>query len=106
MPLAVGLYVDTVIEGRVIEQAVRIPRSALRAGDTVYVVDNAGLLRIRRVGVIHSSPDFAVIHEGLDAGEQVIISTIRNPLDGMAVQAGKRVPAGVVSVEAGKNRQG
>jgi RND family efflux transporter MFP subunit len=106
MPLAVGLYVDTVIEGRVIEQAVRIPRSALRAGDTVYVVDNAGLLRIRSVGVTHSSPDFAVIHEGLDAGEQLIISTIRNPLDGMAVQAGKRVPAGVVSVEAGKNGQG
>ena len=106
MPLAVGLYVDTIIEGRVIEQAVRIPRSALRAGDTVYVIDNAGLLRIRSVGVTHSSPDFAVIHEGLDAGEQLIISTIRNPLDGMAVQAGKRVPAGVVSVEAGKNRQG
>jgi hypothetical protein len=109
MPLAVGLYVDAVIRGRSIQQAMRIPRSALRAGDTVYVVNNEGLLNIRRVGVTHSTPDFAVIHEGLNPGEQVIVSTIRNPLEGMAVQANKRPsPGGGIVGEAGSvgNGQG
>ncbi len=96
MPLAVGLYVDVVIQGRSIQQAMRIPRSALRAGDTVFVVNKEGLLNIRSVGVTHSSPDFAVIHEGLNPGEQVIISTIRNPLQGMAVQVNERPSGGVV----------
>jgi RND family efflux transporter MFP subunit len=90
MPLAVGLYVDAVVQGRSIRKAMRIPRSALRAGDTVYVVNKEGLLSIRSVGVTHSSPDFAVIHKGLNPGEQVIVSTIRNPLQGMAVQASER----------------
>ena len=101
MPLAVGLYVDAVIQGRSIQQALRIPRSALRAGDTVYVVNKEGLLNIRSVGVTHSSPDFAVIHKGLNPGEQVIVSTIRNPLQGMAVQAGERPATGVVDGTAG-----
>ncbi|MBE9537661.1 MAG: efflux RND transporter periplasmic adaptor subunit [Proteobacteria bacterium] len=107
MPLAGGLYVDVVIQGRSIQKALRIPRSALRAGDTVYVVNKEGLLNIRSVDVIHSSPDFAVIHEGLNPGEQVIVSTIRNPLQGMAVQASERPAREVVGGGSSKdNGQG
>ena len=106
MPLAVGLYVDVIIKGREIPQAVRISRAALRAGDTVYVVGEDGLLDIRSVGVTHRSTDFAVIHRGLSAGEQVIVSTIRNPLVGMAVQAKERLPREVVALKPGKNGQG
>ena len=100
MPLAVGLYVEAVVQGRRIEQAMRIPRSALRAGDTVYIVGDKGLLNIRSVGVTHSSPDFAVIHEGINAGEQVIVSTIRNPLEGMAVVGSERLSAGEPDAQA------
>jgi RND family efflux transporter MFP subunit len=106
MPLAVGLYVDAVIKGREIQQALRIPRAGLRAGDTVFVIGEDGLLQIRHVAVTHSSSEFAVIAEGLKAGEQVIVSSIRNPLEGMAVQAGQRPSAGVVSVESTNNGQG
>lgn len=106
MPLAVGLYVDAIIQGREIKQATRISRAALRAGDTVYVVGDDGLLKIRAVGVTHSSPDFAVISEGLSSGEQVIISNIRNPLAGMAVQASEPEPRGMVTMDAGGNGQG
>lgn len=105
MPLAVGLYVDAMIQGRSIDNGLRIPRSALRAGDTVYVV-NEGLLDIRRVGVTHSTPEFAVIHEGLAPGDLVIVSTIRNPLKGMSVQAGQRLKRSIVTVKNGENGQG
>jgi len=87
MPMAVGLYVNGNIRGRRIEDAIRIPRSALRAGNTVYVVNSDGRLEVRTVQVTHSSPNYAVISEGLSASELVIISTIRNPIPGMALQA-------------------
>lgn len=87
MPMAVGLYVNGNIRGRRIEDAIRIPRSALRAGNTVYVVNSDGRLEVRTVQVTHSSPNYAVISEGLSASELVVISTIRNPIPGMALQA-------------------
>jgi len=87
MPMAVGLYVNGNIRGRRIEDAIRIPRSALRAGNTVYVVNSDGRLEVRTVQVTHSSPNYAVISEGLSASELVIISTMRNPIPGMALQA-------------------
>jgi RND family efflux transporter MFP subunit len=99
MPLAVGLYVTARIRGREIADAVRIPRKALRAGDTVYVVSSEGLLEIRSVEVSYSSADFAVIGNGLNSGDQVIVSTIRNPLPGMALEASESTSQRMVSTE-------
>jgi RND family efflux transporter MFP subunit len=106
MPLAVGLYVAARIRGREIADAVKIPRKALRAGDTVYVVNSDGLLEIRSVEVSYSSRDFAVINTGLDSGDQVIVSTIRNPLPGMALQASESTSEQMVSTETSDNSRG
>lgn len=97
MPLAVGLYVKAVIAGREVPDAYVIPRHALRVGDAVYVVNNQGFLDIRKVGVLHTSPQQAVIVNGLSLGERVIISSIRNPIAGMALQAMSRVEGQVVA---------
>ncbi len=106
MPMAVGLYVDATIRGRDISDVVRIPRGALRAGDTVYVLNDAGVLDIRSVQVTHSSPVHAVINEGLEPGDQLIISTLRNPIPGMALQAGKPDASQVVSADQVADGQG
>lgn len=86
MPLAAGLFVEAVIGGRTVEQALVIPREALRAGDKVHVIDD-GVLATRSVGVLHRSEDQVVLAHGLQPGEQVIISAIRNPVAGMALAA-------------------
>jgi RND family efflux transporter MFP subunit len=83
MPLAVGLFVTAEIVGRTLENAYIIPREALRAGDKVFVVNNDGKLEIRSVDVTYSSETEAVVSVGLDIGEQVIISSIPNPIEGM-----------------------
>lgn len=106
MPLAVGLYVTASIHGQVLENAVRIPRRALRAGDTVYVLGENNTLDIRAVSVTHSSPDYAVIDRGITAGEKLIISTIRNPIPGMALQAGSADPSSLVSTQSSGNGPG
>ena len=86
MPMAVGLFVEAKITGREINDAHIIPRSALRAGNIVFVIEN-NMLRVRSVTVAHSSPERAVISSGLEVGEQVITSPIRNPVQGMALSA-------------------
>ncbi|TGD72127.1 efflux RND transporter periplasmic adaptor subunit [Mangrovimicrobium sediminis] len=85
MPLAVGLFVDARIHGRDLQNAMKIPGSALRAGNIVYVVNAEGLLEIRPVDVAHASPDTVVVSGGLKPGEQVVTSAIRNPIQGMAL---------------------
>jgi RND family efflux transporter MFP subunit len=86
MPLAVGLYVRAQIEGREINGAYVIPRDALRAGNQVYVVNEKGRLEVRSVEVTHSSSRRAIIASGLAPAERVVVSSIRNPIQGMALE--------------------
>lgn len=46
-PLAVGLFVEAEIAGRSLPSAVRLPRSALRGGERVLIVDHEDRLRWR-----------------------------------------------------------
>ena len=85
MPLAVGLFVDATIQGRRVADAARIPGSALRAGDVVFLINDEGRLEIREVSVAHVGGGTAVVTSGLNPGEQVITSAIRNPIQGMAL---------------------
>ena len=87
MPLAVGLYVDAEIQGRPIVDAIQIAAEGLRAGDEIYVVDGEGLLDVRQVAVIHRSRDSVLLSGGAEAGEQVVVSAIRNPVRGMRLEA-------------------
>lgn len=102
MPLAVGLFVTARIEGRELADARVIPRSALRAGGTVYVVNSANRLEMRHVEVAHSSESQAVIASGLHEGEHVVVSSIRNAIDGMALET---LPAPDESIEQSIGRQ-
>ena len=87
MPLAVGLYVDAEIEGRPIIDAIQIAAEGLRAGNEVFVLNGEGLLDIRQVEVVHRNRDTVLLGAGVEAGEQVIISAIRNPVRGMRLEA-------------------
>ena len=86
MPLAVGLYVDAEVEGRLMLDAVQIPAEGLRAGDKVFVLTGEGLLDIRDADVVYRSRSNALLSAGVEPGEQVIVSAIRNPVRGMRLQ--------------------
>ncbi|MBW2399184.1 MAG: efflux RND transporter periplasmic adaptor subunit [Deltaproteobacteria bacterium] len=85
-PLAVGLFVEAEIRGRSIEGAVILPRSVLRTGDRVLVVDGNGRVEFRGVEVLRSERDSVVIGSGLEAGEEVIVSPLTTVVEGMAVR--------------------
>jgi RND family efflux transporter MFP subunit len=87
MPLAVGLFVDASIEAPAHDGAVSIPGSALHAGNQVYVLNAEGLLEVRGVTVAQANAEQVIVSAGLQVGEQVITSAIRNPIQGMALKA-------------------
>jgi RND family efflux transporter MFP subunit len=90
IPLAVGLFVEAEITGREARDVVVLPRAALRDGDRVFVIDADERLRFRDVDVVRRQRDRAVIGAGLASGEQVCISPIVAPVDGMRVRIAGR----------------
>jgi RND family efflux transporter MFP subunit len=85
-PLAVGLYVEAEIAGRTVEGVAVIPRTALRNGTQVLVVDESDQLQFRDVEVLRISDDRAVIGSGLNDGERVCVSNLTAVTNGMRVR--------------------
>jgi len=85
-PLAVGLFVEAELLGRRVEDAVQLPRSALRDGSHVLVVDDEERMRTRSVQVLRLDGDRVVIGGGLAAGERVVVSPIQIMMEGMKVR--------------------
>mgnify|MGYP001067849632 FL=1 len=88
-PLAVGLFVDATIYGKTISNATVLPRSALREGNQVLVVDKEDRLRFRAVDVLRLIDDQVYIGAGLAGGERVCVSTLQMTADGMRVRVVK-----------------
>ena len=63
-----------------------LPRYTLLANDLVWVADRENRLRTRYVDVITSSGDQVYIRSGLEAGDQVILTRMENPLNSTLVQ--------------------
>jgi len=85
-PLRIGTYVNAEIQGRLLEDVMILPRYTLLANDLVWVADRENRLRTRYVDVITSSGDQVYIRSGLEAGDQVILTRMENPLNSTLVQ--------------------
>ena len=82
----VGLFVQAEIDGLKLDNVVVLPRSALRSGEFVLVVDSENRVSLRRVEVLRVYGDEIFITEGLKAGELVSVSMLQTVVDGMRVQ--------------------
>lgn len=85
-PLAVGMFVEAEIEGRVLTDVLDLPRSALRADDRILVVDAEDRIRMRAVGVLRHDGERVIARARLAAGERLCVSRLENATDGMLVR--------------------
>ncbi|MCP3977898.1 MAG: efflux RND transporter periplasmic adaptor subunit [bacterium] len=85
-PLAAGMFVEAEIVGRSVENVSVIPRSALRSGDQVLILDDENRLRFRDVTVLRLTPERAILSDGLATGDRVCLSAISAVTDGMRVR--------------------
>jgi len=84
-PLMVGSYVEVRIEGRPIENVIRMNRELLRQNGTVWV-NEGGALRIRTVEVEFLDEQYAYIRDGLDATDRVVTTNLSSVFDGAALR--------------------
>ena len=84
-PPTVGLFVDAEIEGLTVDGIVVMPRTALRNGNRVLVVDEEQRLRFRDIEPLRLYQDDVLIVEGLKRGERVCVSPMQTPIEGMQV---------------------
>ena len=85
-PLAVGLFVEAEISGRVLHDVVRLPRAALRGSDEIAVVNDAGRVELRRVEVLRRDRHHVLIAAGIASQERVIDGPLAVTVNGMRVR--------------------
>jgi len=85
-PLAPGLFVDAEISGKIYQEIIVLPRDGLRPDNEVYVVDDKGKADIRKVKVLDSDSERALLLGGVDEGELVVLSPMEKSRTSMSLR--------------------
>jgi RND family efflux transporter MFP subunit len=80
--LRVGSFVRAEIQGLRAENVVVLPRSVLRADDSVLIANEQRKLEIRPVSVLRAEPETVYISHGIEDGELVISTALDVPIPG------------------------
>lgn len=99
--LMIDDYVFVEIAGRPLTNVIQLPRSALQDGSTVWVFNNNSL-DIRPVSLAWKNADTVFIQSGLSPGEQVVVSELSSPVQGMSLKIMDTESAGREHADAGK----
>ena len=83
-PLVAGLFVEAVIQGRTLEDAIALPREAVHMGGRVFLLEE-GRLEIRPVRVVWADREEVVV-EGVAPGEEVVLTPLELPIEGMQLE--------------------
>jgi len=92
LPLLLGSFVNVAIAAQAIDDAIRLPRVALRNGRYVYVMNDANVLEIRDVQIAWTEPDAVLVTGGLQSNERVVTSRIATPVPNMLLRTGVEAP--------------
>lgn len=93
-PLLVGMYVEATLRGRAIEQAMLIPRSAVRGANTVLTVDDEDRIHSRDVTVTRIEGESVIVGAGLEPGERLCVTRLEVFSEGMKVRVAGPDPTG------------
>jgi multidrug efflux system membrane fusion protein len=85
-PLAVGMFVEAEIKGRLAKNVVVIQRSALRGADKVLVIDDESRLHFRSVDILRIESETVIIASGLNEEERICLSPLETVVEGMKVR--------------------
>jgi len=86
LPLLLDAFVDVATEAQPIEDSIRVPRSALRNGRNVFVMNDENLLEIRDVDIVWGEPDSVLVTSGLRPNERLVVSRIATPIPNMLLR--------------------
>ena len=84
-PLLPGMFVEVLIEGNILKNAIAVPRDAMRNSNEVWVAED-GQLNVQPLDIVRADRDFAYARSGLDDGDMIIISSLDTVVEGMKVR--------------------
>ncbi len=87
LPLLPGAFVDAAIVGRPVPDVIRIPRSAVYDGVSVWVVDGGSSLGRRTIVPLWSDAEHVFVRAGIEPGDEIVVSSLARPIEGTSVQA-------------------
>ncbi len=85
-PLLLGSYVSARIAGRPMPDVFEIPRTAVREGDRLWIMDSNDELEIRSVTVARRRPETVLVGAGLKPGDRIVTSRIALPIPRMKLR--------------------
>lgn len=84
-PLLPGIFAKVLIQGKILRNAIAVPRDAIREGDNVWLVNN-DRLHIQPLEIIRADRDFAYVVSGIPDQANIVISSLDVATDGMKVR--------------------
>lgn len=84
-PLILDTLIETEIEGRPIEDVVRLPRTMIHDSDTVWVMKDEKL-EIRETEIVFRDAQHAYIRQGVEDGEDVVVTTLATVAEGIGLR--------------------
>jgi RND family efflux transporter MFP subunit len=85
-PLRMGTFVDAAIEGKLLENVIRLPRRALRRDNKIWTVADNDTLTAVTVVIARADEQSILVQSGLKSGQLVCLTVPENPLPGTLVR--------------------
>jgi RND family efflux transporter MFP subunit len=86
MPLALGMFVDARLQGILLHDVFVLPRTALRDGARIFLLDGEDRLRFLPVEILRSEREVVIVRAALSEGARVVVSPLEIATDGMRVR--------------------
>jgi RND family efflux transporter MFP subunit len=84
-PLLPGIFAEVLIEGKILKNAIAVPRDAIHEGNKVWVVKGDSL-SIQSLDIVRADKDFAYAMARVDQNATIVTSSLDTVMEGMKVR--------------------
>lgn len=81
-PLLIGEFLEVQIQGKILENVVRLPLDYLRKDDTAWIMNDEDKLEVRKLGIRFKDSNHAYIDKGIGNGERIVTSNLSRVTEG------------------------
>jgi RND family efflux transporter MFP subunit len=85
-PLRFGRFVQAQIEGQQVSGVMEVPTYAINPDGSVWTVAEDRRLKKKAIEVIRTQANTSIVSDGLEAGDLVVLTQLKNALNGMEVR--------------------
>lgn len=104
--LRIGTFVNANIAGKVVENIVAMPRSALHGADKLFLIDTDNKLHIQTVNILRSDESNIYTHDQFTDGYRLVTTQLETPVEGMNLRVFGEQPQVAADSEQLKSEAG